>query len=80
MLGGKGWWDKPRTLRAPHLIIEEVREAKGHPLPQTLYRTLRAQALARALPERLASGSVTYRGVRSPSERSHIPCKGVPTA
>ena len=30
VLGDKGWWEKPRTLRAPHLIIEEVREAKGH--------------------------------------------------
>ena len=31
VLGDKGWWEKPRTFRAPHLIIEEVREAKGAP-------------------------------------------------
>ena len=37
VLGDTGWWEKPRTFRAPHLIIEEARAAKGHSLPQTLY-------------------------------------------
>ena len=33
VLGDKGWWEKARPFRAPHLIIEEVREAKGHREP-----------------------------------------------